>query len=170
MFETWELIDDYKKVINGHNKLLQTPPLFGSPQNSLTIELKGTYTYKWDIHINPEHIQIGIKISHNLRKEIPFLRIDYGGRHRNPTTDISNICTIINKYKGFEFKIDTPHVHIYIEGFNDKWAVPISELSKLYKLYGQRNISFHFPIQPIKTSKDLFQLFDNFAILSNIDI
>ncbi|HBY69669.1 MAG TPA: hypothetical protein DEG69_19165 [Flavobacteriaceae bacterium] len=48
-----------------------------------------------------------------FRQSIILIRYDSGGRHTNPD--------------GVSF--DGPHVHIYKEGFNDKFAYPISELS-----------------------------------------
>ncbi|HET8810816.1 MAG TPA: hypothetical protein VFM65_11205 [Flavobacteriaceae bacterium] len=47
------------------------------------------------------------------RQSIILLRYDNGGRHTNPD--------------GVSF--DGPHVHIFREGFNDKFAFPVSELN-----------------------------------------
>jgi len=46
------------------------------------------------------------------RQVIVLVRIDFGGQpHRNPDDQ----------------EIESPHIHIYREGFGDKWAMPISE-------------------------------------------
>lgn len=50
-------------------------------------------------------------INKRYRQTIILLRYDNGGRHTNPD--------------GVSF--DGPHLHIYREGFNDKFAHPISE-------------------------------------------
>lgn len=53
------------------------------------------------------------------RKVISLLRLDFGGQpHRNPD--------------GTE--VPSPHMHIYIEGYGDKWAFNMSEISKKYNL------------------------------------
>lgn len=45
------------------------------------------------------------------RQVIVLVRIDFGGQpHRNPDDQ----------------EIESPHIHIYREGFGDKWALPIS--------------------------------------------
>lgn len=46
------------------------------------------------------------------RQTVILLRYDNGGRHTNPD--------------GITF--DGPHVHLYREGYNDKFAFPISEI------------------------------------------
>lgn len=47
------------------------------------------------------------------RQSIILVRYDSGGRHTNPD--------------GVSF--DGPHVHLFREGFNDKYAFPVSELN-----------------------------------------
>ena len=49
-------------------------------------------------------------LQNRARQVIILLRLDYGGAlHRNPD----------------EEEIPCPHLHIYREGYGDKWAVPI---------------------------------------------
>lgn len=44
------------------------------------------------------------------RQVVVLMRLDFGGApHRNPDGD----------------EIDSPHLHIYREGFGDKWAMPV---------------------------------------------
>jgi hypothetical protein len=46
------------------------------------------------------------------RQVIPLVRLDYGGApHRNPNGE----------------EIACPHIHIYREGFGDKWAFPLPD-------------------------------------------
>ena len=49
-----------------------------------------------------------------FRQTIIMLRYDAKGRHTNPPPD--------------EKTFDGPHVHIYKEGYDDKFAYPISEI------------------------------------------
>jgi len=51
-------------------------------------------------------------INHRYRQTVILLRYDNGGRHTNPD--------------GVFF--EGSHVHLYREGFNDKFAYPISEI------------------------------------------
>jgi hypothetical protein len=52
-------------------------------------------------------------INKRYRQTIIMLRYDNGGRHTNPG--------------GVLF--EGPHVHLYKEGYNDKFAFPVSEVS-----------------------------------------
>ena len=51
-------------------------------------------------------------INKRYRQTIILLRYDSKGRHTNPDGEL----------------FDGPHVHFYREGFNDKFAFPISDL------------------------------------------
>lgn len=51
-------------------------------------------------------------INNRYRQTIILMRYDNGGRHTNPD--------------GISF--EGPHVHLYREGFNDKFAFPVSEV------------------------------------------
>jgi hypothetical protein len=55
-----------------------------------------------------------IKGTHQMRgrQVIALVRLDFGGQpHRNPDGE----------------EVGSPHLHIYREGFGDKWAVPVPE-------------------------------------------
>ncbi|WP_303675251.1 DUF6978 family protein [Vampirovibrio chlorellavorus] len=49
-------------------------------------------------------------------------RLDINGYHTNP--DVEPPLDFLRPYVGRRFNAET-HVHIYTEGFNDKWAVPL---------------------------------------------
>lgn len=52
------------------------------------------------------------KYQNRARQVIVLARLDFGGQpHRNPD----------------DAEITSPHLHIYREGFGDKWAVPVPE-------------------------------------------
>ncbi len=52
------------------------------------------------------------KYQNRARQSVILVRYDFGvGPHRNPD----------------DSEIDCPHIHIYREGFGDKWAYPIPE-------------------------------------------
>lgn len=54
-------------------------------------------------------------VNNRYRQTIIMLRYDNGGRHTNPD--------------GVLF--EGPHVHLYREGYNDKFAFPVSEINVL---------------------------------------
>jgi hypothetical protein len=63
------------------------------------------------------------------RKVVILRRLDIEGSvHKNPeASDIP--LDILKNYNGLE--VPCPHMHLYIEGFNLKWAVPAGELANL---------------------------------------
>jgi hypothetical protein len=64
------------------------------------------------------------KCSYNTRarKIYPLRRLDLAGSlHQNPDVDIVPL-SFLEPYNGVT--IDCPHLHIYVEGFGAKWAIP----------------------------------------------
>ncbi len=63
------------------------------------------------------------KYQNRARQVIVLVRLDFGGRpHRNPDDQ----------------ELPCPHLHLYKEGYGDKWAVPIpiDQFSRLSDLHG----------------------------------
>jgi hypothetical protein len=59
------------------------------------------------------HISISkFTINHRFRNSVNLLRYDHTGRHTNPDG----------------VTLDGPHIHLYREGFDDKFAVPATEM------------------------------------------
>src|SRR5256885_11572225 len=51
-----------------------------------------------------------VKIQNRARQVVVLVRLDMGGApHRNPDDE----------------EIPVPHLHVYREGFGDKWAIPV---------------------------------------------
>ncbi len=74
------------------------------------------------------------KYQNRARQVIVLVRLDFGGQpHRNPD----------------DKEIPSPHLHIYREGFGDKWAFPVP--------------SGHFP-----NLSDLWQTLNDFMVFCNI--
>jgi hypothetical protein len=71
----------------------------------------------------------------NRSRQIVILaRLDFGGQpHRNPD----------------DVEIPSPHIHIYKEGYGDKWAIPL-------------------PYDILVTTDDIWQLLKDFMIFCNI--
>lgn len=51
------------------------------------------------------------KFQTRVKEVIPLVRLDIGSPHRNPDGE----------------EIKSPHIHIYKEGYGDKWAIPVPE-------------------------------------------
>lgn len=68
------------------------------------------------------------------RQTVVLLRLDFGGQpHRNPDGE----------------DVPSPHLHVYREGFGDKWAVPV-------------------PMEKFPDPTDLWRLFEDFMRFCNI--
>lgn len=54
-------------------------------------------------------------------------RLDLGGsKHTNPEVSEPPL-PILRKHNGRTFNVDEPHFHLYVEGFDDRWAIPAVE-------------------------------------------
>jgi hypothetical protein len=63
------------------------------------------------------------KYQNRARQVVVLVRLDFGGRpHRNPDDQ----------------ELPCPHLHVYREGYGDKWAtpIPIDQFSRMSDLYG----------------------------------
>jgi len=96
------------KKIKVNDDIHEYPDLGGSLRIPLTSEDRRE-EFMVDITRGKIEIAKGT-LQNRARQVIILLRLDYGGAlHRNPD----------------EEEIPCPHLHIYREGYGDKWAVPI---------------------------------------------
>lgn len=96
---------------------------------------------KFKLHITQsDRIRFKLTNHHNFNIS-GLLRLDYKGRHQNPETITENVPEILHKYAGKIFDRNEPHMHIYVEGFDIKWAIPLDE-------YG-------FPVKEITSVNDI---------------
>jgi len=57
-----------------------------------------------------------------VRKAYILRRLDFDGSpHQNPEAETAPL-PILEPYIGIE--VPSPHIHLYVEGFGEKWAVP----------------------------------------------
>lgn len=78
--------------------------------------------------------RIELKYTMQLRANtaIPLIRLDIKGPHKNPNVEYhvesdDPFYAIHDECIGKDF-CDKPHIHIYREGFEDRWAYPIEGL------------------------------------------
>ncbi|MCH8956048.1 hypothetical protein IIA28_12140 [candidate division KSB1 bacterium] len=96
------------KKIKVNDDIHEYPDLGGSLRIPLTSEDRRE-EFMVDITRGKIEIAKGT-LQNRARQVIILLRLDYGGAlHRNPDGE----------------EIPCPHLHIYREGYGDKWAVPI---------------------------------------------
>ncbi len=77
-------------------------------------------------------IELKYTIQMRASTAIPLIRFDVGGPHKNPNVKYhvepdDPFYVIHDKCIGMDF-CDKPHIHIYREGFEDRWAYPIDGL------------------------------------------
>lgn len=67
-----------------------------------------------------------ITFQNRYLKTYTLRRIDLGNKpHKNPKINFK-INDLLDKYNVCLIK--EPHIHIYVEGFGDKWAIPLTEI------------------------------------------
>jgi len=86
--------------------------------------------------------------NHHHFNTIGLLRLDYKGRHKNPENISENVPEFLHKYVGKRFDINEPHMHIYVEGYDIKWAVPLDE--------------YDFPVKMISSFSDIVDAVKDF--------
>ena len=72
--------------------------------------------------------KIASKITFQLRhqKTYTIRRLDLNGNHKNPPAPIPN--KIFEGYEDYIFDRED-HVHFYVEGYNERWALPLSKVA-----------------------------------------
>ena len=104
-------------------------------ENIYTLKAANDESLKFKVDLT-QHKQIALKLSchHREGSNIGLIRVDYNGpKHRNPETITTDVPQILHKYAGFESPPRESHVHIYVEGLQLDWAMPLKEFSKLTK-------------------------------------
>lgn len=100
-------------------------PVFPEPGCGQTLELESLdrrQKFLMDIHRHG-HI-VRMKCTYQERHNVinRLARLDIGGSpHQNPNVDTVPV-PILESYNGATVKC--PHLHLYVEGYDDRWAVP----------------------------------------------
>jgi hypothetical protein len=93
----------------------------------IEIELQNeTGRIKFQSDINRAN-KIASKITFQIRhkKIYSIRRLDLNGNHKNPPAPAPD--EIFEGYEDYIFNRQD-HVHFYVEGYNERWALPLSEL------------------------------------------
>ena len=90
----------------------QTPIIIGRPESYKLVAVDG----REEFHLDTWRGRINLHkytYHHRGRQVYTLARLDVGGApHRNPDGQ----------------RIEPPHIHLYREGFGDKWAFPLSQV------------------------------------------
>ncbi len=102
------------------------------PLQGETIEIElqnGTGRIKYQADVNRAN-KIVNKTTYQLRhrKIFSIRRLDLNGNHKNPPDNAPD--PIFNGYENYIF-LREDHVHFYIEGFGERWALPLKEIPEL---------------------------------------
>lgn len=89
---------------------------YTKPGAAITIPLRSMSGREWFLlDLRRGHVVLGKAkgtYQNRGRTSVVLLRLDFGGApHRNPNGE----------------EVPSPHLHVYREGFGDKWAYPVSE-------------------------------------------
>lgn len=94
------------------NRISDRQYLFPIGGQSISVPLQSTdgrEQFRLDISLGRIDIR-KVKMQNRARQVVVLVRLDLGGPpHRNPDGE----------------EIGTPHIHIYREGYGDKWAFPV---------------------------------------------
>jgi len=126
--EVLELIKSKKMPENGSELLFDLNRL----NNNYTLMESGDETVRFKLDFTQSK-QVSLKLSCHHRDGFDFglIRVDYNGpRHRNPQVITSQVPRIMHPYAGIDIPPRTGHVHIYVEGEDLKWAMPLKDFSE----------------------------------------
>jgi len=106
---------------------------------SIDFPLQGEYI-EIELHNNTGRIKFqsdinrGNKITNKVtlqlrhKKIYSIRRLDFFGYHQNPPAPVPD--EIFNGFEDYRFDRED-HIHFYIEGYGDRWALPLSKIPEI---------------------------------------
>jgi len=156
--EAAALINMPKYIIEDDERQNQIQVPMGARSILLNYDLlseSGDYSFGFSIKQSAKN---NLKISLHYQEDsskIGLLRIDYGGRHKNPEILTNNVPTDMLPYVGVRFDYKDNHIHKHVEGYGTlEWAIPL--------------VADSFPIKTVGTNTALKQAITSFARIINI--
>lgn len=87
--------------------------------------------FKLDVN-QSRHVSLKLSCHHRDGSDFGLLRVDYNGpRHINSQITTPYVPDILHPYAGVEIPLRESHIHLYVEGDNLNWAMPLTDFSKL---------------------------------------
>lgn len=138
------------KIIDRQSNINQLSfPQIGMLSTIPLISLNGNEKFLLDINRKGQIKLSKCTYQTRYRTAVVLLRLDIDGpAHPNPMVE-SVPLSELEPYNGQI--IECPHLHIYVEGFMDKWAIPA-------------------PVDRFPDTSNLIRTFHNFCSLCNINI
>nr|WKN38173.1 hypothetical protein K4G66_05600 [Tunicatimonas sp. TK19036] len=129
------LIDLPKKIIDNNVLLEQKTILLKAPfqqRYPLFSEEDDTFSFFVEVFQSSKNL---LKVTFHFQEDnanYGLLRVDYGGRHKNPEIANEFVPKSFHPYCGQW--LSEPHIHYSIEGYKPlAWAIPLEEDSFLVK-------------------------------------
>ena len=154
------LTNQLAEYLLGLEKVLINPQQvidLSNKKNRLELISHRDYDYKfWVVITTNQKIILKTSIHHSeSSSHIGLLRIDFRGRHRNPTHILPTLPDFLRPYGDKWFDVTEPHMHVYVEGYKQlAWAIPLTDTD--------------FPVKDINEKSDLSDLIINFAHKINL--
>lgn len=157
------------------NELIITPKI---PKNGSTLlydqnKLKNGYelisqadnNQRFKLDYN-ESKNVSLKLTCHTRDfgNLALLRICFQGTgHNNPQTITTTVPNFLHNYVGYEISPRTAHIHIYVEGSELDWAIPLDDYLSL-DLADKLN----FQIREINSQTDKANAIQDFIKIINL--
>lgn len=113
-----------------------------------------------------ESNNVSLKLSCHHREfgNLGLVRIDYQGtRHENPQIITATVPNFLHPFAGLEIPPRKAHIHIYVEGSELKWAIPIQNYLEL-----DSNQRFQLNVPEVLVEADKMRAIEDFARLINL--
>lgn len=114
-----------------------------------------------------ESRKVSLKLSchHRNYGNIGLIRIDFqGSRHQNPQSLTESVPNYLYSAVGMEIPPRQAHIHIYVEGFELRWAMPIENYLKI-----DPNLRLKLKVTEINNEEDKTRAIKDFAKLINLE-
>ncbi|MCW5199372.1 hypothetical protein VU05_01360 [Desulfobulbus sp. F1] len=122
--------------------------------NTITMHAESDASLSFRLHVKTSK-RINVKLTcHHDHEYIGLIRIDFYSGHKNPETITTDVPDILHKYIGKRFSAEEHHVHIYVNGFDLDWALPITD--------------HEFRVKNIKNQSDIVDSVQEFSRLINL--
>lgn len=146
---------DGSSLLYDQRKTKQVYELISQEDNNLKFKLDYSESNRVSLKLSCHHRDFG---------NLGLIRIDFqGSRHENPQTLTATAPNFLHNYVGLEIPPRKAHIHIYVEGSELNWAIPMEDYLKLDS--GQR---FQLNITEINVEADKMRAVEDFARLINL--
>lgn len=129
-------------------------PRFPLKERFHLVSSEDEINFFWEIYQSAKN-QLKLSLhAQDKDSETGLLRVDFGGKHMNPTGITDNLPDIFRQFAGRE--INESHVHYFIEGYKPlTWAIPLTNDNR-------------FPVTVFENSTNIIDILLSFKDAINI--